>query len=155
LTYIYMHFVFAQSFIWIQEKINKKAIKGSKNNIGEYKKIPIYILFLKKLKNPIFILIFIFVIFLVQISVFSVVLAIGGFKCTKLVNTLGTYVQGLCFVFASLTYFFAQLLDIVRNYYLFWKCKLRRFFYDDDVYYFRMEVLLCFIFIPLGLRNFF
>jgi hypothetical protein len=145
-----MHFVFAQSFIWIQEKINKKAIKGSKNNIGEYKKIPIYILFLKKLKNPIFILIFIFVIFLVQISVFSVVLAIGGFKCTKLVNTLGTYVQGLCFVFASLTYFFAQLLDIVRNYYLFWKCKLRRFFYDDDVYYFRMEVLLCFIFIPLG-----
>jgi hypothetical protein len=149
LTYIQSHFVFSQVFLWIQEKLNKK--KENEDETTDYKKITFPILILKKMKSPVSILIFLFVVYLLEIFMYSILLAFGEFKCKKSIIGFGAIIQGFSFAMAATAYFIAQLLDIFMNFKLFLKCKFRQYYIDDDVFFFRIETILCIIFVPPGI----
>lgn len=129
---------------------NLKKEKFINNDTITVQQLPLYLRMINKITNPIILLIFLALHFIIWSILVTISFAIFKFGCGSFGSTLNSYFNAAYAITYAVVVGLLQLFDLLINIKLVMKCELKRFYIDKDPYSFRLEFLLTILLFVIG-----
>lgn len=113
-------------------------------------KLPLISRVMNKVRHPLVILIVCVTILSVYLTLAVIIFSAYGWKCGGGVSTIMRYLCLVVIILIVIPCILFQIWDYCVNWRILSKCKLRKFFIDDDHYYYRLEVAPAFVCVVIG-----
>jgi hypothetical protein len=152
LVYVFSHYILVKAISFKQSKLHETSLQKTNSavNLNVLFKSSWKVTVLKAMRSKVVMFILIIGLYLFEATITSLVIFAGGFKCSNIVRDIMRYIHGGLLLLSVIGVVIAQITDLIINWRLILKCRLKKYYIDDDIFYFRLESLFLFGLIPIS-----
>eukprot|EP01080_Neovahlkampfia_damariscottae_P010754 gene10754-3373_t len=143
IIYIFCHYILVKSMTFQQHSLHEKGLKRSTSSeiISPIFKTSWRVSLFKAIRSKYFMVGLLTFAYLFESIILTIPILVFQGKCTATARTITRFVHGGFMLGAIGIWFVVQLVDLLINWRIILVCKLKKYFIDDDIYYFRLESL--------------
>jgi hypothetical protein len=152
LVYVFSHYILVKAISFKQSQLHETSLRrmNSSKNMEELFKSSWKVTVLKAMRSKVVMFLLIIGLYLFEATLTTLVIFAGGFKCSNIVRDIMRYIHGGLLLMSVFGVVIAQITDLIINWRLILKCRLKKYYIEDDIYYFRLESLFLFGLIPIS-----